>query len=308
MDVVQYLVDNQRAQFILTGSSARKLKSNKDFSINLLPGRVVMLHLDAMTLSEINQPLPELNSLLLFGSLPGINCETNNQFREDDLISYVETYLEEEIRREALVRNLGAFGRFLELSAMTLGEPVNFTRLSQDVGVNIHLIIEYYQILEDCLIVDRINPITQSTTRNRLTKAPKYLFFDLGVRRLCAKEGWRLSQRTLGGVFEQFVGMEILRYLRLYAPSYRLNYWRDHNGPEVDYVIDKNHQYLPIEVKWTESPTVSDCRHIEKFLSEYPCDTLGYLVCRIDRPRQLSTRVMALPWQNLAILKDALCA
>ncbi|MCX7117141.1 MAG: AAA family ATPase [Legionellales bacterium] len=162
MDVVQYLIDDHRAQFILTGSSARKLKFNRKEPINLLPGRLLMLHLDVLTLSELSEPLPDLNSLLLYGGLPAIYLNKTESHREEDLRSYVETYLEEEIRQEALVRNLGAFARFLELAAIGTGEPVNFTRLSQDVGVNVHLLIEYYQILEDCLIVDKIEPLTQT--------------------------------------------------------------------------------------------------------------------------------------------------
>jgi predicted AAA+ superfamily ATPase len=299
LDVAQYVIDNKRAQFILTGSSARKLVKNRKEGINLLPGRVVKLHLDALTLLEMKDSLPSLESLLLFGSLPGIHFDKTEMHQEEDLISYVEIYLEEEIRREALVRNLGAFSRFLELSAISLGQPINFTKLSQDIGVSVHLIIEYFQILEDCLIADRINPLTDSSSRRTLTKAPKYLFFDLGIRRICAKEGRRLSQKTLAALFEQFVGMEILRYIKLYAPSYQLKYWRDHAGPEIDYVIDMNHRYLPIEVKWTENPTAKDCRHLEKFMDEYPCEEWGYLICRAEKARKMSNRIIALPWQEL---------
>ncbi|MCX7116643.1 MAG: DUF4143 domain-containing protein [Legionellales bacterium] len=139
----------------------------------------------------------------------------------------------------------------------------------------------------------------QTSSRRKLTRAPKYLFFDLGVRRLCAKEGHRLSERMLGHVFEQFVGMEMLHYLRIYHPSFRIKYWRDHNGPEIDYVVDMNHHYLPIEVKWTDAPSLQDGRHLEKFLLEYPCQDLAYVVCRVTRKRQLSDRIIALPWQEL---------
>ncbi len=306
MDAIQYIIDEERAQFLLTGSSARKLKMNKKEGINLLPGRVVMLHLDALTIPEMNGSLPNLEDLLLFGSLPGIHFDKTNAHREEDLISYVETYLEEEVRREALVRNLGTFSKFLELSAISLGEPINFAKLSQDIGVGVHLIMEYFQILEDCLIADKIYPLSDSSTRRKLTKAPKYLFFDLGVKRICAKEGRRLSQKTLADLFEQFVGMEVLRYLKLYAPSYQLKYWRDHNGPEIDYIIDMNHRYLPIEVKWTESPSAKDCRHLEKFMDEYPCEDVSYVVCRVARQRRISERVIALPWQELTDLREIL--
>jgi predicted AAA+ superfamily ATPase len=298
MDVAQYIIDNARAQFILTGSSARKLKTHKA-GINLLPGRVVMLHLDAFTLLEMRDPLPTLENLLLYGSLPGIHFDKANTHREEDLISYVRIYLEEEIRQEALVRNLGAFSRFLELAAISVGEPINYTRISQDIGISVNLIIEYFQILEDCLIIDRINPITESATRKKLTKAPKYLFFDLGVKRIAAKEGQRLSQKSLSSLFEQFVGMELLRYIRLYAPNGHLKYWRDHGGPEIDFVIDLNHTYIPVEVKWTENPSPKDSRHLEKFMDEYPCGNMSYIVCRVARKQKISDRVIALPWKEL---------
>ncbi|OGT66126.1 MAG: hypothetical protein A3J38_03800 [Gammaproteobacteria bacterium RIFCSPHIGHO2_12_FULL_45_9] len=301
MDVAQYLIDGQRAQFILTGSSARKLKHNRQGDINLLPGRVVVLHLDALCLPELNDTKIDLTSLLLYGSLPGILFDATDTDREQDLAAYVETYLEEEIRQEGLIRNLGAFSRFLELAALSMGEPINFTKLSQDVGVSVHSITEYFHILEDCLIIKGISPIVDAS-RRKLTKASKYLFFDLGVKRLCAKEGQKLSQRTQAALFEQFIGMELLRYLHLSAAYFRLQYWRDHNGPEVDYVIDMHQHYLPIEVKWTEQPSRHDCRHLEIFMSEYPCIEFGYVVCRVPRERKLSDRVIALPWQQLPTL------
>jgi predicted AAA+ superfamily ATPase len=121
----------------------------------------------------------------------------------------------------------------------------------------------------------------------------------LGVKRLCAKEGSRLSQRTQAALFEQFVGMELSRYLHIDASNFRLQYWRDHSGPEVDYVIDMHKHYLPIEVKWTEQPTAYDCRHLEKFIAEYPCVEFGYIVWRVPRERKITDRIIALPWQAL---------
>jgi predicted AAA+ superfamily ATPase len=300
IDVAQYLIDNQRAQFILTGSSARKLKKRTDGDINLLPGRVIKLQLDALTLFEMGSQTASLETLLRYGSLPSI-FESDDADKESDLQAYTDIYLEEEIRQEALARNLAAFSRFLELAAMECGHEINVTRLSQDIGVNVHLINEYFQILEDTLIAEKIMPIgaSSSSSRRRLTKASKYLFFDIGVRRICAKEGIHLSEKAWGAQFEQFIGVELSRYIRLYAPQSVLRYWRDHSGPEIDYVIEKNHEFLPIEVKWTENPTTYDCRHLQKFMQEYPCLELAYVVCRVPRKRLLSERIMALPWQDL---------
>lgn len=297
-DVVQYLIDSKKAQFILTGSSARKLKYNHNREINLLPGRIIKLHLDPLMLSEMPS-LSKLEDLLLYGSLPSIFLETSYQDKEEDLLSYVDVYLEEEIRLEALTRNLSSFSRFLELAAIEAGNLINFTKLSQDIGINVHLLNEYFQILQDCLIIDKITPITDSSTRRRLTKAPKYLFFDMGVKRICAREGTQLSEKSLGHLFEQFVGIEINRYLRLHAPNFLLCYWRDHNGPEIDYIIDMNHLFLPIEVKWTDNPTEKDCKHLKKFVEEYSCHPMAYIICRVPRKRLLDDRIMAIPWQEL---------
>jgi predicted AAA+ superfamily ATPase len=305
MDIIQILIDDKQAQFILTGSSVRKLKRNKDININLLPGRVIGLHLDPLCLLEMPQ-FPELETLLLYGSLPGIFFENKKSLQDEDLKNYVIHYLEEEIRAEAVVRNIGSFARFLECAALESGQPINMERVSQDVGVKRNTIVDYYQILLDCLIADRIEPITRSDSRQRLTKASKYLFFDLGVRRVCAREGTQLSEKTLASLFEQWVGIELLRYLRLLTLNGQLRYWRDHNGPEVDYVVDIHKKYIPIEVKWTTRPDEQDIMHLAVFLKEYECYPTAYLICRCKRRLKLAERIIALPWQEMSLLAEEL--
>src|SRR5207302_1251081 len=112
-------------------------------------------------------------------------------------------------------------------------------------------IASYYQILVDCLVAERVDPISQSSTRKRLTKSSKYLVFDLGVRREAANEGTRLGRDRLGELFEQLVGLELVRLCRLYRAGARLRFWRDPEGPEVDWVLEHHGRYVPIEVKWT---------------------------------------------------------
>ena len=193
LDVVQDLIDRKIANFILTGSSARKLR--RGHSVNLLPGRIVTFRLDPFTLREVGE---DLDNLLLYGSLPGIFTQKKLSDKEQDLESYVTTYLEEEIRAEAVVRNIGAFARFLECAAMESGKIVNFRKISQDIGVAHTTIASYYEVLEDCLISERIDPITKSRTRKKLTKSSKYLMFDLGVRRVSAERGYQTSIRVYG--------------------------------------------------------------------------------------------------------------
>lgn len=295
LDVVQDLIDRGLANFVLTGSSARKLRRGSQ--VNLLPGRVVALRLDPFVFREM-KPLP-LEALLLYGSLPVIVAIKGAGSKETDLESYVTVYLEEEVRAEALVRNLGSFAQFLEYAASESGQVVNLRKLSQEIGVAHTTISSYYEILEDCLIAERVEPLTQSKTRKKLTKAHKYLFFDLGVRRLAAKEGPRLSRETLGRLLEQFVGLELIRCCRLTEKKVRLRFWRDPDGPEVDWVLEREDRHIPVEVKWTSAPRSQDARNLQVFLSEYKNTSEGYVVCRTPRRLKLGPRITAIPWQEV---------
>src|SRR3989338_2588173 len=295
LDVVQDLIDRGQANFILTGSSARKLR--RGARVNLLPGRVTTFKIDPFSLSEF--PAKDLNERLLYGSLPGILAVGNLADREIDLGSYVTTYLEEEVRAAAGVRNLGDFARFLELAASESGSIINLRKLSQEIGVSHTTIGAYYQILEDCLIAERIEPLTQSKTRKKLTKSDKYLFFDLGVRRLAAREGTRLSRDAMGRIFEQFIGLELLRFAHTKGRGIKIRFWRDPDGPEVDWVIDKDGAYTPLEVKLTTHPAPGDIKHLEVFLSEYRTAKQGFIICQVQRKLKLSKRVLALPWQAI---------
>jgi predicted AAA+ superfamily ATPase len=297
LDPIQLMIDRDVAQFILTGSSARKLRRQQE--VNLLPGRVVNLRLDPLSTLEISPGAIE--DLLYYGSLPGIVLTPDNQDKEVDLRSYVESYLEEEVRSEALVRKMGEFARFLELAGIESGNVMNYSEIASDIGVSKNTIASYFEILFDCLVAERIEPITHSVTRKKLTKTNRFLIFDLGVRRLCANEGTKLSPERLGTLFEQFVGLELIRLLRLVAPAGRLRYWRDPDGPEVDWIIDYQGRYLPIEVKWTSTPNIKHGKHLVTFRQEYSNQTMhrGYIVCRTASALKLTEWLWAIPWQQL---------
>ncbi len=295
MDVGQELIDRGEAQFVFTGSSARKLRRGRD--INLLPGRLVALRLDPLTIEE-SRP-DTLRESLLFGALPAIRRIRRDEDKEADLRSYVEIYLEEEVRQEALVRNVGIFSRFLELAGQESGRIANYSKISQDVGVSAVSIRTYYEILCDCLVAERVDPVTRSSSRKKLTKASRYLLFDLGVRRLAAGEGKRPHPSRLGDLFEQFVALELIRFSRVHAPGARLRFWRDPDGPEVDWILEHEGAYLPIEVKLTDRPTERDTRHLLVFMEEYKAKS-GLVVCTAPRPIRLGRNVTAIPWQDLA--------
>jgi predicted AAA+ superfamily ATPase len=295
VNVVQDLIDRRAAQFILTGSSARKLRRGRD--TNWLPGRLALLRLDPLTLAE-RMP-PALEEGLLTGALPGIVGTAGDAEREQDLRTYSTLYLEEEIRAEALVRNLGRFSRFLQLAALESGGISHFRGLAQELGIGHTTVAGYYEILEDCLIAERVEPLIQSRTRKKLTRSPRYLFFDLGVRRAAAEEGRRLPPRVLGGLFEQFVGLEFIRMGRHVEPGVGLRFWRDPDGPEVDWVLTREDQSLPVEVKWSAVPTAKDVRHLETFLREHGSAHHGLVICRTPRRFRLSRNIVALPWQEI---------
>jgi predicted AAA+ superfamily ATPase len=298
LDSIQDLIDRGIAHFFLTGSSARKLRRGS--SANLLPGRVSVFHLDPLSLLEY-QPR-SLEEALLDGSLPGIQSVGEPADRESDLSAYVTTYLEEEIRAEAATRNLGAFARFLELAAAEAGGIINLRALASDVGVAHSTIAAYYQILEDCLVAERIEPLSTSSTRRKLTRSDKYLFFDMGVRRIAAREDRRVIPVRFGQLFEQWVGLELLRGIRSGSATMRLRFWRDPDGPEVDWLVDHEGVYTPIEVTWTDSPGKADVRHLKTFMQEYPTTESAYVVCRCPRKIKLADRIIALPWQELPSL------
>lgn len=306
LDAVQYLIDNKTAQFILTGSSARKLRNKQH--VNFLPGRVIPLYLSPLNYNEIISYKNNitLEELLLFGSLPEIITQIDPNYRERLLNSYVITYLEEEIRLEAVVRNVGQFSRFIELSAAESGKIVNFLKLSQEIGIAHTTIAGFYQILEDCLIAYRIDALSKTKTRRKLQKASKYLFYDLGVRRIAANEGIKPPLEFFGHLLEQYVGLELLKIMALKnnpCKHLQLKYWRDTSGVEVDWVLEINDSYIPIEVKWTDRPNINDAKYLKIFLQEYNV-TIAYIVCRTPNRMKLADNIYAIPWQELSSIID----
>lgn len=296
MDVAQDCIDAGLAYFILTGSSARKLRRH---SVNFLPGRVVHFYLDPFSMNEYESPLMDS---LVYGNLPGIVLEPSLELKERKLDAYGISYLEEEVRAEALVRELSLFSRFLELAASEAGHIVNLTKLSREIGVSHHTINEYYSILTDSFVAYRIDPFLSAKTRRQLVHSPKYLFFDLGLRRLAAREGLNPSQHICGHLFEQWVGLELLKHFHNQIPEPRLFFWRDKTGLEVDYVVEIEKKLIPIEVKWAENIHDTDLKSLKIFMKEYACEK-GYVICRAPLPMQLTSEITALPWQQLLSIK-----
>lgn len=325
-DAVQQLYDGdkERWRFVLCGSSARKLRR---MGANLLPGRSFYHRLFPLTLVEhppldpperpadSGSPLPwtwpddrsprrpfpaeDLLTRLAFGSLPGLVAAPEAD-RADLLRAYAFVHLEEEIRREALVKDWGAFVRFLQLAAAESGQVVNFAAISREAGVSQPTVKSYYQLLEDMFVGFRVEAFSRSS-RKTLLSTPKFLLFDLGIRHAAAglvpsREVVRVSP---GAIFEQWVGIELWKRLQ-YLGEGRLFHLRTKDGAEVDFIVERAGTLTPIEVKWTEHPTPQDARHLLTFLDEHPNQAHhGYIVCRCSRPARLHDRITALPWHDL---------
>ena len=125
------------------------------------------------------------------------------------------------------------------------------------------------------------------------------MIYDLGVRRVAAGEGCDIPEKYMGDLFEQWVGLELLRQMRTSPQKSSLLFWRDQAGAEVDWVVDKENRYTPVEVKWTNGPSARDARHVHTFVEEYSNSSKGYVICRIPRAQKLTDLVTALPWREL---------
>lgn len=318
LNELQFLYDSDktRFQFFVTGSSARKLRIH---SANLLPGRSHIFHLFPVSLPEVESyvgtstgggflskkstsPFPALHleRNLLFGDLP-VLWDENDKAAQATLDSYVKTYIEEEIRSESLVRNVGIFHNFLRLAAIESGTQPNLTGLSQESGIPVSSLKNFYQILVDTFIGFWIYPYKHSG-RKRLLTTPRFYFFDIGVRNAVAEISTdRSILDEIGGrLLEEWVGIELFNRSQYAGRGFNVGFWRTVGGAEVDFVWQSPAEDIPIEVKWTDNPSSRDARHLELFLDDYPrrCNR-GYIVCRVDRARRISERITAIPWNEL---------
>lgn len=314
LEEVQYVYDKhpERFDFYLTGSSARKLRRH---SANLLPGRSHLYHLYPVTRHEERDyssrlyelphesgefPEQDLERRLLFGSLPGVRAE-EPETAAATLEAYVENYLEEEIRREGAVRELGPFMHFIRLSALESGRQINVARLSQESGVPASTVRNYYQLLVDTFTGYWLSPFARPG-RKRLLTTPRFYFFDIGVRNAAAGLPFLsgLSPDAGGALLEQWVGLELIHRAGYFGRTHGVSFWRTTTGAEVDFIWQSPDEDVPIEVKWTDCPRPADARHVERFLDLYAGRARrGYVVCRVERAQQLSERVMAIPWREL---------
>ena len=289
------LIEESDKIFILTGSSARKLKRG---GANLLAGRAFVYHLFSLSCFELKERF-DLNQALHWGTLPKIfSLETDNE-REEFLRSYASTYLKEEIGNEQLVRQLPPFRRFLEVAAQCNGKIINYANIAKDVGVDEKTIKEYFVILEDTLIGFFLEPFHNSF-RKRLAEKPKFYFFDTGVvRSLSRRLSVPLVSRTsaYGEAFEHFVLLEFMRLGSYFQPDYRFSYILTAAGVEVDLVVERpGKPLLCVEIKSSDTIAESDISSFARLTKDIPDSEA--IVLSQDRFMKRYGHVICMPWQT----------
>lgn len=263
LDEVHRLIESNHYRFVLTGSSARKLKKR---GVNLLAGRARTSHMHPLTATELGSDF-KLEHALQFGALPSVYVDSDPK---EYLESYVKTYLQEEVQQEGLTRNLGAFTRFLEAASFSQAGVLSVTDIARDCAVERKVVENYFTILTDLLLAVRL-PVFTKRAKRRLTAHDKFFFFDVGVFRTLRPKGpFDHPEEAEGAAFETLVFQELRAINDYHSLDYSLHYWRTSHGAEVDFVLYGPKGIVAIEVKRTNKLRSKDFSGLRAFLADYP--------------------------------------
>lgn len=268
LNEVHRLIETRGIHFLLTGSSARKLRRG---GVNLLGGRARTKYLHPLTFHELGSHF-DLSHVIERGTIPSIYFSDDPQ---SDILAYTGSYLQQEIVAEGVTRNVPAFSRFLRVAALCNGTIVNFTNIANDAQVPRTTVYEYFEILKDTLILHELPPWKKSIKRKPLCSS-KYYFFDTGVAAsLQGRQHTKQGTTEFGEAFETYIFHELMCY-RDYVSGDDLTYWRSTSGFEVDFIIG---DHTAIEVKAKENVSTQDIKSLralaeEKKLKNYLCVSL----------------------------------
>ena len=244
LNEVHRLIETKGVRFLLTGSSARKLRRG---GINLLGGRARTKYFHPLTYKELNGHF-DLFLAIERGLIPSI------YFSDDpraDLQAYAGAYLQQEILAEGATRNIPAFSRFLRVAALCNATIVNFTNVANDAQVARTTVYEYFEILKDTLILYELPAWRKSKKRKPLASS-KYYFFDIGAVAALQEREFRAGTPEFGEAFETYLMHELKSYSD-YISGEQLSYWRSTSGFEVDFIIG-DHTALEVKAKKNLSP------------------------------------------------------
>lgn len=288
LDEVHRLIENKQYRFILTGSSARKLKQR---GVNLLAGRAIHYTMHPLTPQELGDDF-QLERALQFGMLPAI-------YMYDDpagyLATYIDVYLREEVMQEGLTRNVAAFARFLEVASFSQGSIINASSIAREVGIDRQVIQNYFSILEDLLLAKFLPAFTKRAKR-RLVTSDKFYYFDVGVYHQLRPKGIldvpsEIAGAGLETVFYQTV-LALIAYKKL---NYQVYYWRTENNVEVDFILYGEEALFAFEIKHAQTIHSRMLTGLKHFKEDYPM-AKGYLLYLGQQKLYLSNDIVAIPF------------
>lgn len=284
--VVHTLIEQKLGlQFILTGSSARKLKRG---GADLLGGRALIKHLDPFMAAELGEQFI-LEKALKVGMLPLV-WEADEP--EEVLSTYASVYIDEEVQAEALVRSVGQFARFLHVISFSHAQILNVTNIARESSVKRHTVDNFIGILEDLLLSIRLDVFSHRAQRE-LAQHPKFYLFDVGIFRALRKMGpGDSSQDIEGPTLEGLVFQHLRAWIHYMKGRHDLYFWRTKAGLEVDFIIYGESSFLAIEVKNSRTVSPDDVRGLLHFIEDYP-EAKPLLLYR--GPRMEYKNVLCLP-------------
>jgi len=293
LDAIHSLIEEKKnRKFILTGSSARKLKRA---GVDLLAGRLVLRTFHPFLMSEISDStlMPSFDHILRYGLLPIVLASKNPS---DVLEAYVSLYLREEVQFEGLVRNIGGFSRFLEAVSFSHGSVINISNVARECGVERKVVEGYVKILEDILLAFRL-PVFTRRAQRAVTAHPKFYLFDVGVYRTLRPKGPLDRPEEIEGMALEGLVAQSLRGWNAYSGgNYELYFWRSRSGVEVDFILYGTKDIYAIEVKNTDRIRPEDIRSLTAFRQDYPQSKAIFLYRGTQR--FLTNQVLCIPCEE----------
>lgn len=286
LDEVHWLIERKQASFLLTGSSARKLRHGH---ANLLAGRAWRQEMGPLSATEVEGF--DLERAMRTGLLPPLFLSPDP---DRDLRSYIADYLQEEIATEARLQNVPAFSEFLRVAALSSSELLNYTNVARETGVSAKVVRTYFQILEDTMLGHRIPPWTRSQDR-RMIQTEKFYMFDIGIANYLARRHPTIGGADFGKSFEHWVLMELMNYRRYRLPGLEIRFWRTSTGLEVDFVLGD--MVTAVEVKGAKRVHEGDLGGLRGLMRSHRVKHA--LVVSLEKePRLLDGGIEVVPWQS----------
>lgn len=289
LDEVHWMIENCGCQFLLTGSSARKLRKGH---ANLLGGRAWRRILLPLSYSEVSGF--QIEKAVVSGMLPPHFLSDNPV---EELRAYVADYLKEEIAAEALIQNIPSFSEFLRVAAITSSELVNYTNIAREAGINQRTVRAYFDILEDTFLGFRVSPWRKSKNR-RMILAEKFYLFDMGVANYLARRHPVPGSSDFGKSFEHFILMELRAYQAYKNPEMPISYWRTSSGQEVDFLLGERE--VAVEIK-AGKVHEGDLHGLYALMDDASVKK-AVIVSFEKEPRRVTRQIEILPWQDFLAL------